>query len=356
MRNRRRWFVYGAGALALVALAFTASQMLAPGPLREPGPAPAPDTAPAPAPPPLPPAAAPVGATDAPYELDNGVKVFRLTARAVMWETTPGDAKEAWTINGTVPGPTIRVRQGDRLRIVLENQLPEPTIVHWHGLILPANQDGIHINQPLIEPGQRTVFEFEATKAGTHWYHSHHNGARQTSSGVYGAFIIEPRDDGDPRASARYDREYIVMIGDVGLGLTINGRSFPYTDRLLLTGGETAVMRMVNTGVGNHPMHLHGHDFQIIAKDGRLRPAQPWYENVVDIAPGETYDLRIDGNNPGRWFFHCHILPHAEGPQGMFGLTQVLEYTDAPPAREGAHPPPPLPEGWQRRDRPQVDY
>jgi FtsP/CotA-like multicopper oxidase with cupredoxin domain len=162
-------------------------------------------------------------------------------------------------------------------------------------------------------------------------YHSHFNGPTQVHNGLYGAMIIEPNDPTHPTHPSQYDRDFTLIIGDVGLGLVMNGKGFPYNEPMKVATGERFLLRMINLGVGNHPMHLHGHDVYMVAKDGNPLP-NPWEVNTVDIAPGETYDLKWLADNPGSWLFHCHILPHAEGPDGMFGLTSLFErYAAASP-------------------------
>ncbi|HET7565597.1 MAG TPA: multicopper oxidase domain-containing protein, partial [Gemmatimonadaceae bacterium] len=126
--------------------------------------------------------------------LERGVKVFELTARPIKWEVTPGQMADAWAYNDQVPGPQIRVREGDRVRIVLHNELPESTSIHFHGLEIPNDQDGVtFITQPPVKPGASYTYEFTVPNSGSHMYHSHHNSAKQVGMGLLGAFIVEPK-------------------------------------------------------------------------------------------------------------------------------------------------------------------
>ncbi|MGE5589677.1 MAG: multicopper oxidase family protein [Bacillota bacterium] len=253
------------------------------------------------------------------YTLDGDTKVFELTAKEVMWEVSPGRQVQAWTWNGTVPGPVIRVTEGDRVRIIVHNELPEPTTLHSHGLDVPFEMDGVSgVTQDPIPTGGTFTYEFVAKPAGTHLYHSHHNSAKQVSMGLYGAFIVDPK-----KTDIKADRDYTMTIGDAGLGFTLNGKSFPATEPLQAKMGETIRLRLINVGEMIHPMHLHGQPFTVIAKDGYPLP-QPQKMDTVTVAPGETYDLIIKPNGPGNWAFHCHILTHAEDAQGMMGLTTTL--------------------------------
>src|SRR5215212_4196982 len=196
--------------------------------------------------------------------IDNGVKVFELTAKKIQWETEPGHFVEAWAYNDQVPGPQIRVREGDRVKLILHNQLPESTAVHFHGLELPNDQDGVpFITQPPVKPGQSWTYEFTVPNAGSHMYHSHHNAAIQVGAGLLGAFIVEPK---RPRPAHRADVDYVMVLNDGSHGYTLNGKGFPATEPLVCRQGETVRIRFMNEGMMIHPMHLHGMHMTVIAK------------------------------------------------------------------------------------------
>jgi FtsP/CotA-like multicopper oxidase with cupredoxin domain len=254
-------------------------------------------------------------------KLVGGVKVFELTAREFDWEVMTGQKVRAWGYNDQVPGPMIRVTEGDRVRVVLHNQLSQSTSIHVHGLEVPNAQDGVpFITQPPVKPGDSYTYEFTVPNSGSHMYHSHHNSAIQVGSGLLGPFIVDPRDRGaDPRA----DVDYVMILNDGALGFTLNGKGFPATEPIVARLGQTVRIRFMNEGMMIHPMHLHGMHMTVIAKDGWPQP-QPWKCDTLNIAPGERWDVLVKANNPGTWAFHCHILQHAEGPHGMFGMVTAL--------------------------------
>ena len=253
--------------------------------------------------------------------LDNGVKVFDLTCKKAQWEITPGQKVEAWTYNGTVPGPLIRVREGDRVRINVKNELDQSTSVHFHGLHVPNAQDGVpFITQPPIKPGQSYTYEFTVPNAGSQMYHSHHNATIQVMKGLLGAFIVDPKDAStEPHA----DIDHVIVLNDGLGGFTLNGKGFPATEPIVATQGQTVRIRFMNEGMMAHPMHLHGMPMTVIAKDGYTQPT-PWKCDTLNVSPGERWDVLVKCTNLGTWAFHCHILPHAESEQGMYGMVTAL--------------------------------
>ncbi len=247
----------------------------------------------------------------------NGVKEFDLAAKVVRWEISPGQFVDAYGYNGIVPGPEIRVRKGDRVRVVVHNELPESTTMHFHGLTVPNAMDGVpFITQPLIKTGQTYRYEFTIVDdPGTFIYHSHHNAAVQVGRGLYGAFIVEPR-------SRSWNVEQTLFLGDGHLGYNLNGKSFPATAPIVAARGQKLLVRFLNGGELLHPMHMHGFHFTVVSRDGR--PIQPYTVDTLVIAPGERYDALVTLNLKGTWAFHCHILTHAEGEHGMFGMVTAV--------------------------------
>lgn len=253
--------------------------------------------------------------------MEGGAKVYELTAKRIQWETAPGVRVEAWAYNGQVPGPQIRVREGDRVKLVLKNELPESTAIHFHGLELPNAQDGVpFITQPPVKSGQTYTYAFTVPNSGSHMYHSHHNSAKQVGLGLLGAFIVEPK---VPRAIERVDVDYVLVLNDGMHGYTFNGKGFPATEPIVAKLGQKVRIRFMNEGMMIHPMHLHGMHMTVIDKDGWPQPA-PWKCDTLNVAPGERYDVIVNCTNPGTWAFHCHILPHAESEHGMFGMVTAL--------------------------------
>ena len=255
----------------------------------------------------------PYGQKSLPFEMDGAVKVFRLTAAPVKWRTDDTHTMEAWAYNGQVPGPVIRARVGDRIRIVVTNHLPEPTTIHWHGVALPISQDGVPgISQDPIAAGASFTYEFTLKAPGLAMYHPHFNTLAQQSKGLYGVLVVDPAEGPDPNAM-----EVFQVLSEGGGQFLINGRSFPSTDSYTVPLGHKVLVRSVNLGEMDHPMHLHGFLFTVVGVDGGQVPIAARYPRYTqDIAPGEAYDLEFTPNEKGTWLFHCHILGHVTGPNG----------------------------------------
>lgn len=275
-----------------------------------------------------------------------------LTAQEVQWELAPGKVVKAWTYNGRVPGETIRVREGDRVRVTLQNDLPEPTTVHWHGVDVPAAMDGVpDISQPAVQPGEAFTYDFEARPAGTRWYHTHFNSAVQMDLGLSAPFIVEPLTPETPS-----DREYILalddwvtgsatpsatptqesmmdnMMGDGMMGMmgdtgpaydtfTINGKAFPATEPLKVRQGERVRLRFINaSNMQTFVIRLAGHRMQITHTDGN--PLQsPVEVDAIPLAPAERYDVTFVADNPGKWPLYALDPAHTEG-----GLKTLMVY------------------------------
>ncbi len=255
------------------------------------------------------------------YRMDGKVKVFEMTSKIAKWETEPGKFADAWTYNGMVPGPLIRVTEGERVRIILHNELPESTAIHFHGLEVPFDQDGVpFISQPPIKPGESYTYEFVVPNSGSHMYHSHNNSTKQVGMGLLGAFVVDPK---DKSKEPKVDVDYVMILNDGLNGYTLNGKGFPATEPIKAKLGQTVRIRYMNEGQMIHPMHLHGMHQTVIAKDGWPQPF-PWKCDTVNVAPGERWDVLVKCNNPGSWPLHCHVLSHAEGPHGMFGMVTLF--------------------------------
>ncbi|MBI4485376.1 MAG: copper oxidase [Acidobacteria bacterium] len=257
---------------------------------------------------------------DMPWRLENGVKVFDIRVEPVRTAFIPGRIVDAWGFNGSVPGPTIQVNEGDRVRLVVENRLPEPYSMHWHGLEVPNNMDGMPgISQDLIPPGGSFTYEFTVRQNGTFFYHSHM--AMQEMMGLIGLFIIHPR-----RAHApQVDRDYAIVMQEWAIlpnntipnslamefnWLTFNGKAGPAMTPMLCKRGERVRIRLVNLGMDHHPIHLHGHQFYVTGTEGgRIRATAVEPANTVLVGVAQARDIEFVADNPGDWHFHCH-LPH----------------------------------------------
>ena len=263
------------------------------------------------------------------FTTDGDTKVFALTARAVRWEVLPGVFEEAWVYNDQLPGPLLRVTEGDRVRVTVTNELPEDTVLHFHGPRIPNAMDGVpDVTQPPIKRGESFTYEFAATPAGTFVYHTHHNAAAQEPKGLYGVLLIDPA-PGSAQAErdARYDRDYLQVVSEFGGYFLVNGKAFPATDVLEAKPGERVRLRLINLGQALHPMHLHGYHFKIVGTDGYPVEGPPLVKDTVTVGPGERYDLEFVADNPGTWVFHCHILSHVANqgvePGGMLTVLKV---------------------------------
>ena len=256
-----------------------------------------------------------------PFKMDGDTKVFEMTCKEVEWETKPGEKIKAFAYNGVVPGPEIRVTEGDKLRFVVKNELPESTSIHWHGIHTPNKMDGVpYVTQDPIKPGGSFTYEFVAKPIGSHMYHSHHNAAEQVTKGLLGSFVVEPK---DTSREPKYDSDYTLILNDANVGLTLNGKSFPATGAINAKKGERVRIRFMNEGWVIHPMHLHGFYMQVFAQDGAVLP-NPYMVDTLNVPPGSRYDVIVECSEPGIWAFHCHILTHAESPHGMFGMVTAL--------------------------------
>jgi manganese oxidase len=260
------------------------------------------------------------------WTMDNGVKVFHLTAEVVKREFLPaapwGPAKVAdvWGYNGSMPGPTIEVSEGDRVRIILHNKLPEETTIHWHGLEIPIEMDGTpYISQPPIKPGGVFSYEFTLHQNGTFFYHSH--GAMQEMMGMIGLFIIHPKKPYQPAAHKDFGlilQEWAILPNNTVPNtmamefnwLTINGKAAPATTQMIVKQGERVRIRIVNLGMDHHPIHIHGHQFYVTGIEGGRIPESAWYPgNTVLVGVAQARDIEFDAVYAGDWMLHCH-LPH----------------------------------------------
>jgi FtsP/CotA-like multicopper oxidase with cupredoxin domain/plastocyanin len=259
----------------------------------------------------------------APKVLADGTKEFDLTAAITDWEVSPGNTVQAWTYNGTVPGPTIKVDPGDHVKVVLDNQLPQSTAIHFHGITVPNAMDGVpDITQPPVKPGETFTYDFVASQnPEVGMYHSHHHAEHQVPDGLTGAFIVgtEP-----VPAGVAVSQEVPMVLNDAGvIGLTLNGKSFPATAPVVAKQGEWVEVQYMNEGLQIHPMHLHGLPQLVIAKDGFPTP-MPYQVDTLDVAPGERYTVLVHATDLGVWAWHCHILSHAESDKGMFGMVTTF--------------------------------
>jgi plastocyanin len=312
---------------------------------------------------------------------DGPVKVFNLTIRDVGFEIFPDKPMMGWGFNGQIPGPTIRATEGDRIRIIVKNETNDGEhTLHIHGQSKPVIMDGVpFLGQKPIKKGESYTYEFTVSNLGTSWYHCHVDSAHHVDMGMHGAFIVEPK-----KEKLAYDREYIMILDewptahlhvhsnpspepghdehgimtlheesppvhehkdeevfkrdwypvthpahqDVYDGFTINGKSFPFTEPVLVKKGERVRIRYINVGYQQHFMHTHSHRFTVVARDGSY-VNEPQKIDTIGVGPGQRVDIILEANNPGTWPFHCHRLDHVTNehtyPGGMLTFIHYEE-------------------------------
>jgi len=274
------------------------------------------------------------GNTELTYTMsDDGYKVFSLVAKVIPWEVETGKIVDGWSYNGLIPGPVMHANVGDKIRIILKNELPESTSLHLHGVRVPNAMDGVDpYTQKAIEPGASFTYEWTALEPSVGMYHSHHNAQVQVPNGLAGAILI-----GDWKTTAMAaaggrthdannvaEQEVVMVLNDSGtIGLSLNGKSFPATSPYSLAIGETMVVHYYNEGGMTHPMHLHQPSGLVVAKDGKLLES-PFWADTVNVAPGERWTAVYTAKDAGVWAWHCHILNHAETPEGMRYMVTAL--------------------------------
>lgn len=276
-----------------------------------------------------------------PWRMKDGFKEFHLIAEPVVREIAPGMKANLWGYNGQSPGPTIEVVEGDKVRLFVTNHLPEHTSIHWHGQRLPNGMDGVAgLTQPAIQPGKTFVYEFVAKRPGTFMYHPHADEMTQMAMGMMGLWVTHPNDSSLYRA----DRDFVFLLNayDIDPGSftpktstmldfniwTFNSRAFPGIDPLVVRKGDRVRIRIGNLTMTNHPIHLHGHEFEVTGTDGGWVPKSArWPEVTTDVAIGQMRAIEFDATDPGDWALHCHKSHHTMNAMGhnvptMIGVDQ----------------------------------
>jgi len=277
-----------------------------------------------------------------PWKIVGGAKVFHLVAEEVDHQFAPGLKAKCWGYNGSVHGPTIEAVEGDRVRFYVTNRLPEPTTVHWHGLVLPNGMDGVGgLTQHVIKPGETYKYEFPLRQHGTFMYHPHHDEMTQMALGMMGLFIIHPR--GIHEAP---DRDFAIMLSEWKIVpgtsrpdpyemtefniLTMNAAAYPGTEPLVAKQGERVRIRFGNLGaMDHHPIHLHGCAFRVVEADGcEIPPAAQRQGGTILISVGSTRAIEFVADAPGDWAMHCHMSHHVMNQMGHGALNLIGVNTD----------------------------
>ena len=272
--------------------------------------------------------------------MPDGTKQFELTAAITKWEVSPGEFVDAWTYNGIVPGPQIKVDVGDNVRVILHNETPLATDIHWHGIDTPNDQDGVApFTQDPIKTGESFTYEFLADAPSIGMYHAHFHSQISVLNGMFAAFIIgdNPIPYGETISGVTIPTEeeldlaveIPMVLNDAGvIGLTLNGKSFPATEPIVMKQGQWGVAHYYNEGLTPHPMHMHQFPQLVYAKDG-IPLDHPYWADTINVAPGERYSVLWPAEDPGVWVWHCHILTHVENEEGMFGMVTAVIVEEA---------------------------
>ena len=265
-----------------------------------------------------------------PFRMNGDVKEFHLVAEPVERELAEGMVANLWGYNGQSTGPTIEAVEGDRVRIFVTNRLPEHTSVHWHGMILPSGMDGVGgLSHPAIPPGKTYVYEFDLLKSGTFMYHPHADEMVQMAMGMMGMFIVHPKNPD----LMRVDRDFCFLLNafDIEPGSYLpkimtmtdfnmwcwNSRIFPDIDPLVVSKNDRVRVRVGNLTMTNHPIHMHGYDFEVTGTDGGwVRPEARWPEVTIDIPVGAMRAYEFDAVHEGDWAIHCHKSHHTMNAMG----------------------------------------
>ncbi|HBK44481.1 MULTISPECIES: copper oxidase [unclassified Polynucleobacter] len=267
-----------------------------------------------------------------PWRMNDGVKEFHLVAEPVIREMAPGFKAHLWGYNGQSPGPTIEVVEGDKVRIFVTNKLPEHTSIHWHGQRLPNGMDGVAgLNQRAIPAGKTFVYEFTARRPGTFMYHPHADEMTQMAMGMMGFWVTHPKEKNPDISEVNRDFCFLLNSFDIDPGSYTpkpatmldfniwawNSRVFPGIDTLNVRLNDKVRIRVGNLTMTNHPIHLHGHEFQVTGTDGGPTPkAARWYEVTTDVAVGQMRQIEFLADEEGDWAFHCHKSHHTMNAMG----------------------------------------
>jgi len=268
-----------------------------------------------------------------PTVLPDGTKQFELTAKLAKWEVEPGKVVDAWTYNGMVPAPMIKVNVGDKVRVLFKNELPVNQDIHWHGLEVPFEMDGVApITQDPVKPGGEFTYEFTMDKPYQAMYHPHLHGQMTVPNGMFGVFQVgeTPIAKGITVGGRQIPADVTpavdipMVLNDAGvIGLSLNGKSFPATAPIVVNEGDWVAVTYYNEGLMSHPMHLHQFPQLVYARDG-IPLDEPYWADTVSVGPGERFSVLVNADEVGTWVWHCHIFSHVERDSGHFGMLTAM--------------------------------
>lgn len=317
-------------------------------------------------------AAAPKGILPVYGQGEAKVREFSLSASVAGIDLGTGREFNAWAYNGQVPGPEIRAKAGEIIRVRLKNDLPAATTIHWHGVPVPNEMDGVPgVTQKAVQPGETFLYEFKADPPGSYIYHSHVE--YQLDQGLYGPLIIEPSEEKE------WDREYTLTLEDwvmkdgggvaatprrstMGMGMmhgrmgmgrgfdrdsgplqepiydafAVNGKIYPHMEPLTVKKGEKVKLRLMNPSSATiYDLRLAGHSLTITHADGR--PVRPLETDVLRIGMGERYDVTFTADHQGHWLLSGINAGYRGNPalQIPIRYTGIRSDSPAPPAFRG---------------------
>jgi FtsP/CotA-like multicopper oxidase with cupredoxin domain len=258
-----------------------------------------------------------------------------LIAKEANWEIMPGAALNALTYNGQIPGPVIRVKEGELVRITLQNQLKVPTSLSFHGMALTQGAAGLpRENQGLVPPGGSFVYQFFAERPGTFWYHPQVPHLDQLPKGMYGAVVVEPT-----RLPKTYERDFAIIFGecqaaDKGASkqsahFLTNGKTAAGATAIELKSGERIRLRMINASQSPIPLFLTGHRMEVISVNGSDSLEPHVMRDTLTLQPGDRVDAEVVANNPGVWSL-ASLIPSQNLNNGKFpgGIATVVRYCE----------------------------
>lgn len=257
-----------------------------------------------------------------------------LIAKEANWEIMPGANLNALTYNGQIPGPVIRVKEGEMVRITLTNQLKVPTSLSFHGMALPHSAGGLpRQNEGLVAPGGSYVYQFFAERPGTFWYHPQVPHLDQLPKGMYGAVVVEPT-----RLPKTYERDFAIIFGECQTGaagakqsayFVTNGKTAAGATPIELKSGERVRLRMINASQSPIPLFLTGHRMEVMSVNGSDSLEPHVMRDTLTLQPGDRVDAEVVANNPGVWSL-ASLIPSQNLNNGKFpgGIATVVRYLE----------------------------
>ncbi len=274
---------------------------------------------------------------------------LHLFAKSATWELYSGMTADCLTYNGKIPGPPIRVPEGQPVRIVLHNQLKVPTSLVFHGIVVPQSVGGLPKKDAgIVKPGETYAYQFVPKQAGTYWYHPQVINEDQKTRGMFGAFVVEPRSGpsedkdmtmvlselnlSDSRTATEPSTHLTVPLKTMSQGVhtfyLLNGKAAPAIPPVELRQGERVRLRVINTAQHAIPLYLTGHRFEVLSINGGDALEPHVYRDTITLNPSDRVDLSFAADNPGVWSFASEVLDQASN-EGKFpgGIACVVRYS-----------------------------